>query len=327
MNSELAIAVNNLSKVYKSSSDTDKLALDNISLAIKKGSIFGLLGPNGAGKSTFINILADLAKKTSGEIEVLNINHESNLIEAKRLMGIVPQELNIDPFFTPYELLEIQAGLYGIKKKDRKTMEILKMLALEDKAKAYARTLSGGMRRRLLIAKAMVHDPEILILDEPTDGLDPNQKHEIRALIKEMAAEKAILISTHILEEVESVCTKAIIISNGGVIFSGSPLELSSKSRYHNAITLVINNKDVKKSTKILEELEEVRTIERISEAELTRVTLIPQSSEVEISSLVKAKMADYECEILQLYIEPGRLDEVFRSLTNQHKSGEVIRS
>ena len=131
MKSELAIAVNNLSKVYKSSSDDDKLALDNISLTIKKGSIFGLLGPNGAGKSTFINILADLAKKTSGKIEVLNINHESNLIETKKLMGIVPQELNIDPFFTPYELLEIQAGLYGIRKKDRKTMEILKMLSLE----------------------------------------------------------------------------------------------------------------------------------------------------------------------------------------------------
>ena len=172
MINELAIAVNNLSKVYKSSTDNEKLALDNISFNIKKGSIFGLLGPNGAGKSTFINILADLAKKTSGKIEVLNINHEKNLIDAKKLMGIVPQELNIDPFFTPYELLEIQAGLYGIRKKDRKTMEILQMLALEDKAKAYARTLSGGMRRRLLIAKAMVHDPEILILDEPTAGVD-----------------------------------------------------------------------------------------------------------------------------------------------------------
>ena len=158
MSSELAIAVNNLSKVYKSSSDTDKLALDNISLAIKKGSIFGLLGPNGAGKSTFINILADLAKKTSGEIEVLNIDHESNLINAKKLMGVVPQELNIDPFFTPYELLEIQAGLYGIKKKDRKTMEILKMLALEDKAKAYARTLSGGMRSCLLYTSPSPRD-------------------------------------------------------------------------------------------------------------------------------------------------------------------------
>ena len=158
MSSELAIAVNNLSKVYKSSSDTDKLALDNISLAIKKGSIFGLLGPNGAGKSTFINILADLAKKTSGEIEVLNIDHESNLINAKKLMGVVPQELNIDPFFTPYELLEIQAGLYGIRKKDRKTMEILKMLALEDKAKAYARTLSGGMRSCLLYTSPSPRD-------------------------------------------------------------------------------------------------------------------------------------------------------------------------
>ena len=219
MNSELAIAVNNLSKVYKSSSDTDKLALDNISLAIKKGSIFGLLGPNGAGKSTFINILADLAKKTSGEIEVLNINHESNLIEAKRLMGIVPQELNIDPFFTPYELLEIQAGLYGIKKKDRKTMEILKMLALEDKAKAYARTLSGGMRRRLLIAKAMVHDPEILILDEPTAGVDVELRSNLWDNIHKLNQNgKTIIITTHYLHEAEELCNEIAIINEGKLI-------------------------------------------------------------------------------------------------------------
>jgi ABC-2 type transport system ATP-binding protein len=205
--------------------------------------------------------------------------------------------------------------------------EIIDKIHLERVAHQPIDTLSKGFKRRVGIAQAILHDPEILILDEPTDGLDPNQKHEIRALIKEMAADKAILISTHILEEVESVCTKAIIISNGGVIFSGSPLELSSKSRYHNAITLVVSNKDVEKTTKILKELEEIMAIEHIAEAELTRVTLIPYSSEVEISSLVKARMADYECEILQLYIEQGRLDEVFRSLTNQQKSGEVIRS
>ena len=219
MINELAIAVNNLSKVYKSSTDNEKLALDNISFSIKKGSIFGLLGPNGAGKSTFINILADLAKKTSGKIEVLNINHEKNLIDAKKLMGIVPQELNIDPFFTPYELLEIQAGLYGIRKKDRKTMEILQMLALEDKAKAYARTLSGGMRRRLLIAKAMVHDPEILILDEPTAGVDVELRSNLWENIHKLNQNgKTIIITTHYLHEAEELCNEIAIINEGKLI-------------------------------------------------------------------------------------------------------------
>ena len=242
MNSELAIAVNNLSKVYKSSSETDKLALDNISLTIKKGSIFGLLGPNGAGKSTFINILADLAKKTSGEIEVLNINHDSNLIAAKKLMGIVPQELNIDPFFTPYELLEIQAGLYGIRKKDRKTMEILKMLALEDKAKAYARTLSGGMRRRLLIAKAMVHDPEILILDEPTAGVDVELRSNLWENIHKLNQNgKTIIITTHYLHEAEELCNEIAIINEGRLIAHDTTINIKS---FLDKITVIVDYND-----------------------------------------------------------------------------------
>ena len=242
MNNELAIAINNLSKVYKSSSDTDKLALDNISLTIKKGSIFGLLGPNGAGKSTFINILADLAKKTSGEIEVLNINHESNLIDAKRLMGIVPQELNIDPFFTPYELLEIQAGLYGIRKKERRTMEILKMLALEDKAKAYARTLSGGMRRRLLIAKAMVHDPEILILDEPTAGVDVELRSNLWENIHKLNQKgKTIIITTHYLHEAEELCNEIAIINEGRLIAHDTTNKIKS---FLDKMTIIVDYND-----------------------------------------------------------------------------------
>ncbi len=242
MKSELAIKVNNLSKVYKSSSDTNKLALDNISLEIKKGSIFGLLGPNGAGKSTFINILADLAKKSSGKIEVLNINHESNLIDAKKLMGIVPQELNIDPFFTPYELLEIQAGLYGIRKKDRKTMEILKMLALEDKAKAYARTLSGGMRRRLLIAKAMVHDPEILILDEPTAGVDVELRSNLWENIHKLNQNgKTIIITTHYLHEAEELCNEIAIINEGKLIAHDTTINIKS---FLDKITVIVDYSD-----------------------------------------------------------------------------------
>ena len=243
----------------RSSSDTDKLALDNISLTIKKGSIFGLLGPNGAGKSTFINILADLAKKTSGEIEVLNINHESNLIEAKRLMGIVPQELNIDPFFTPYELLEIQAGLYGIKKKDRKTMEILKMLALEDKAKAYARTLSGGMRRRLLIAKAMVHDPEILILDEPTAGVDVELRSNLWENIHKLNQKgKTIIITTHYLHEAEELCNEIAIINEGRLIAHDTTNKIKS---FLDKMTIIVDYNDNNFDLSGLNELNlEIRT-------------------------------------------------------------------
>lgn len=304
-------------------------AVDNISLSVNRGEVLGFLGPNGAGKSTSMKMITGFLTPTSGTIKISGNDISVNPIEAKASIGYLPEGAPAYGEMTPLNFLSFVAEVRGIDNSARASRvdEIIDKIHLERVAHQPIDTLSKGFKRRVGIAQAILHDPEILILDEPTDGLDPNQKHEIRALIKEMAADKAILISTHILEEVESVCTKATIISNGGVIFSGSPLELSSKSRYHNAITLVVSNKDVEKTTKILKELEEIMAIEHIAEAELTRVTLIPYSSEVEISSLVKARMADYECEILQLYIEQGRLDEVFRSLTSQQKSGEVIRS
>ncbi|MFL2900486.1 MAG: ABC transporter ATP-binding protein [Candidatus Pelagibacterales bacterium] len=309
MNSELAIAVNNLSKVYKSSSDTDKLALDNISLAIKKGSIFGLLGPNGAGKSTFINILADLAKKTSGEIEVLNINHESNLIEAKRLMGIVPQELNIDPFFTPYELLEIQAGLYGIKKKDRKTMEILKMLALEDKAKAYARTLSGGMRRRLLIAKAMVHDPEILILDEPTAGVDVELRSNLWENIHKLNQNgKTIIITTHYLHEAEELCNEIAIINEGKLIAHDTTVNIKS---FLDKVTVIVDYNDNSFDLSGLNELNvEIKIKDR-------QVQVNYKPSEVNFNLMLNA-LNSSGSQIINMKIIETKLEDVFLQLTQK---------
>ena len=309
MSSELAIAVNNLSKVYKSSSGTDKLALDNISLAIKKGSIFGLLGPNGAGKSTFINILADLAKKTSGEIEVLNINHESNLIEAKRLMGIVPQELNIDPFFTPYELLEIQAGLYGIKKKDRKTMEILKMLALEDKAKAYARTLSGGMRRRLLIAKAMVHDPEILILDEPTAGVDVELRSNLWENIHKLNQNgKTIIITTHYLHEAEELCNEIAIINEGKLIAHDTTINIKS---FLDKITVIVDYND---SSFDLSGLNELNVEIKIKDKQV-QVNYKP--SEVNFNEMLNA-LNSSGSQIKNMRIIETKLEDVFLQLTQK---------
>ena len=309
MNSELAIAVKNLSKVYKSSSETDKLALDNVSLAIKKGAIFGLLGPNGAGKSTFINILADLAKKTSGEIEVLNINHESNLIDAKKLMGVVPQELNIDPFFTPYELLEIQAGLYGIRKKDRKTMEILKMLALEDKAKAYARTLSGGMRRRLLIAKAMVHDPEILILDEPTAGVDVELRSNLWENIHKLNQNgKTIIITTHYLHEAEELCNEIAIINEGKLIAHNTTVNIKS---FLDKITVIVDYNDNNFNLSGLNELNlDIKIKDR-------QVQVNYKPSEVNFNVMLNA-LNSLGSQIINMKIIETKLEDVFLQLTRK---------
>ena len=229
MSSDVAISVRGLNKIYGAGSKNEKVALNNISLQVKKGSIFGLLGPNGAGKSTFINILADLVRKTSGHIDIFGMSHDEKLKDVKKLMGIVPQELNIDPFFTPYELLEIQAGLFGVPKNKRRTDEILKLLALEDKSHAYARTLSGGMRRRLLIAKAMVHDPEILILDEPTAGVDVELRANLWTNINKLNNEgKTIIITTHYLHEAEELCNEIAIIDNGNLITKDTTSNIKS---------------------------------------------------------------------------------------------------
>ena len=283
--------------------------MDNISLSIKKGSIFGLLGPNGAGKSTFINILADLAKKTSGNIEVLNINHEKNLIGAKRLMGIVPQELNIDPFFTPYELLEIQAGLYGIRKKDRKTMEILQMLALEDKAKAYARTLSGGMRRRLLIAKAMVHDPEILILDEPTAGVDVELRSNLWENIHKLNQNgKTIIITTHYLHEAEELCNKIAIINEGKLIAHDTTKNIKS---FLDKMTIIVeyndNNFDLSKLNKLSLDIQ-IRD---------RQVQINYKPSEINFNVMLNAVNSSGS-QIKDMKIIETKLEDVFLQLTQK---------
>ena len=203
------------------------LALKDFNIQIKKGSIHGLLGPNGAGKSTFINILGSLVKKDSGNINICNLNIDTATKQSKFKIGIVPQELNIDPFFTPYELLELQAGLYGIRKADRKTDEILENVGLIDQKNSYARTLSGGMRRRLLVAKALVHSPEMLILDEPTAGVDVDLRKSLWNYIKKInKLGTTICLTTHYLEEAEELCDRITIINNGKVIKDDTKINL-----------------------------------------------------------------------------------------------------
>ena len=221
-----SIEAKNVNKIfYKNSKEIS--ALSDFNIQIQKGTIHGLLGPNGAGKSTFINILGGLVKKNSGKVYICGIDIDTNSKLSKFKIGIVPQELNIDPFFTPAELLELQAGLYGIPKKNRITEEILDNLKLSDQRNAYARTLSGGMRRRLLIAKALVHSPEMLILDEPTAGVDIDIRTSVWNYIKEINNKgTTICLTTHYLEEAENLCDRISIINFGRKIIEDSKINL-----------------------------------------------------------------------------------------------------
>ena len=228
MNKLYAIEASDLSKTFIKKNEKI-IALKNFSIKINKGTIYGLLGPNGAGKSTFINILAGLVIKNSGSVKIAGIDQDKEPILTRKKIGVVPQELNIDPFFTPYELLELQAGLYGINKKNRKTNQILDDLSLSDKKNAYARTLSGGMRRRLLIAKALVHDPEIIVLDEPTAGVDVELRMNLWKYIKSLKDNgKTICLTTHYLEEAEDLCDDITIINKGKKIIEDKKFNLLS---------------------------------------------------------------------------------------------------
>lgn len=218
-----AIEIANLTKMYAGG----KLALDDLTLSIPRGQIYGLLGPNGAGKSTTINILAGLVNKTSGTARIWGFDIDANPRNAKNSIGIVPQEIVFDPFFTPIETLENQAGYYGVPKGRRRSMELLRAVHLEDKADAFARTLSGGMKRRLLVAKAMVHSPPILVLDEPTAGVDVQLRQQLWAYVRELnAVGVTIVLTTHYLEEAEELCDRIGIINHGKLITDKPTREL-----------------------------------------------------------------------------------------------------
>tara|TARA_A100001037_G_scaffold277586_1_gene277787 strand:+ start:1932 stop:2846 length:915 start_codon:yes stop_codon:yes gene_type:complete len=210
------IEVSGLSKKYTSA---NSFALDHIDLTIHSGSIFGLLGPNGAGKSTFINILSGLTNKSSGVVKVCGIDLDENPKTVRGNIGVVPQEINIDPFFSPIQIMDIQAGLYGVKKENNKNLEILKNLDLFEKAKAYSRSLSGGMKRRLMVAKAMVHNPPLLILDEPTAGVDVELRSKLWDSIRTLNKKGVtIILTTHYLKEAEILCDRIAVINKGKVI-------------------------------------------------------------------------------------------------------------
>ncbi|MES2755684.1 MAG: ABC transporter ATP-binding protein [Pseudomonadota bacterium] len=225
---EAAISIRDLAKTYA----TGKQALADVTFDVPRGEIFGLLGPNGAGKSTLINILAGLVNKTAGTASIWGFDIDAHPRNAKASIGIVNQEIMFDPFFTPIETLDIQAGLYGVPKARRRSLELLRAVHLEDKARAYARTLSGGMKRRLMVAKALVHNPPVLVLDEPTAGVDIELRQQLWAYVRELnAAGTTVVLTTHYLEEAEQLCDRIAIINHGRLIANEPTRELVGRAQ------------------------------------------------------------------------------------------------
>ncbi len=243
MNQENVLSVKNLNKIYLTNRSKSVHALKNLNLEVKEGEIFGLLGPNGAGKSTFINILAGTTIKTSGNVDVWGFNLDKNPRQVRASIGIVPQEVNVDPFFSPRKLLELQAGLYGIKKKDRITDTILKLVSLENQANSYTRRLSGGMKRRLLVAKALVHQPPIIILDEPTAGVDVELRSNLWKNVKSLNKQGVtIILTTHYLLEAEEMCDRIGILNKGNLVALDSTKNLLKRIQTK-IVTFVVNGK------------------------------------------------------------------------------------
>jgi len=303
-----SLTVENLTKVYlDSKTKKENKALSNLNFNVKQGEVFGLLGPNGAGKTTFLSILGGTVTKTSGSVNVWGFNLDQNPRQVKASIGIVPQEVNLDAFFSPHKLLELQAGLYGIKKKDRITDLILKMVALEDKANAYSRSLSGGMKRRLLIAKAMVHQPPILILDEPTAGVDVELRNILWKNVKELNKEGVtIILTTHYLLEAQEMCDRIAIIDKGNLVALDTTQKLLERIQTKK-INFTVKDVDINKSLLI-----------RGIKLKIISKNLI--SATYEKGSLDFREMIDYlnqnEIKIEDISTEEGDLEDVFVQLT-----------
>ena len=302
-----SIEAKNVNKTFKRK-NLEINALKDFNIKIKKGSIHGLLGPNGAGKSTFINILGGLVKKNKGNINICGIDIDKNQKLSKFKIGIVPQELNIDPFFTPFELLELQAGLYGIPKKNRKTEEILDNVGLLDNKNAYARTLSGGMRRRLLVAKALVHSPEMLILDEPTAGVDVELRSMLWNYIKDINNQgTTICLTTHYLEEAEKLCENITILDKGQVIKNDSKINLLN----------IISTKTVSFDFESKQEIP-IELLQFNPKVEKNRLTLSYDKSKVSLSSIINI-LNKHNIIFLEMSTYESNLENVFKKLISSN--------
>ncbi len=302
-----AIEINKLTKVYNSSApNVSKNALQAIDLKVEKGSIFGLLGPNGAGKSTLINILAGIVQKTSGKVEIMGVDIDTDPKLAKAKIGVVPQEIAIDTFFSLYHSLEFYAGYFGIRKPNRKTNEILEALGLIDKAHVTPRALSGGMKRRFLIAKAMVHSPEVLILDEPTAGVDLELRDQLwNYVVRLNKSGITVILTTHYLEEAEKLCDQIGFIDKGGLAFCDSKNKLlSTLSQKEVIVTLSSDLSDLPKNL-----LSYNATL-------ITPNVLMIQynKNQVAIGKII-ADILITGLEIIDLQIKEGKLEDIFRQI------------
>ncbi len=302
-----AIEIKDLKKTYKKSKRSSaKVALKGINLDIPRGSIFGLLGPNGAGKSTIINIMAGLVVKSSGTVKINGYDIDVNERNAKVSIGVVPQEINFDPYFTPLESLELQAGLYGVPKSERRSKEILDMVGLSDQMNAYARALSGGMKRRLLMAKAMVHGPSILVLDEPTAGVDIELRRQLWGNVKMLNEQGVtILLTTHYLEEAQELCDRIAIINHGEVIVCEDKSKLLGR----------LDSKEI--IFKLGREVES--QIDDLSRYTINgrNISVSYSPSEQNVGDIIKAvQSAGYK--IIDITTKQSDLEDIFLQMTNE---------
>ncbi|MEK0436370.1 MAG: ABC transporter ATP-binding protein [Proteobacteria bacterium] len=309
MENFLALEITNLSKEFKTKQNTIH-ALKNINLSVNKGEIFGLLGPNGAGKSTFINILAGTVIKSSGLVKVWNFDLDKNPREVRSSIGIVPQETNLDPFFSPRKLLEIQAGMYGIKASERITDKILEITMLKDKADSYARSLSGGMKRRLLVAKALVHRPPILILDEPTAGVDVDLRQQLLENIQQLNKQGVtIILTTHYLQEAQQLCNRIAIINNG---------ELIALDKTENLLNNILTKKIIFK-LKIAKNIgEKLKSGLKISYPKSDLISITYNKNENKIEEII-SEVKEKNIEISDILTEDADLEDVFLKLTKKN--------
>ena len=301
------LSVKNLNKIYSSKKSNSEHALNNLNLDVKEGEIFGLLGPNGAGKTTFINILAGTVIKTSGNVDVWGFNLDKNPRQVKASIGIVPQEINLDPFFTPRNLLELQAGLYGVKNQDRITDTILKLVSLDKQADSWARSLSGGMKRRLLMAKALVHQPPILFLDEPTAGVDVQLRKNLWDNVKLLNNQGVtIILTTHYLEEAEKMCDRIGILNKGNLVALDSTKNLLDKIQTKRVTFKTNQNVNINQND--LESLEIIYNLEN-------EICVKFEKKKVDFQELIDL-IKKNGTKIQDISTDDGDLEDVFIRLT-----------
>jgi ABC-2 type transport system ATP-binding protein len=294
-------------------------AVDDVSFAVDRGGVLGFLGPNGAGKTTTMRMIAGFLAPSAGIAIVCGADVGQDPVAVKRHLGYLPEGAPLYIDMTPAGFLEFVASIRGLRgpHRRRRIAEVVERMQLGGVWRQRIETLSKGYRRRVALAQAILHDPDVLILDEPTDGLDPNQKHEVRELIHAMAATKAIVISTHILEEVEALCNRAIIIARGRIVADGTPEELRARSDRHNAVSLRVPAALAQRATEVLRPLPDVAAVETLAQSNGAVDLLVRAANGRSITAEVGAALRSSHIDVDELYTERGRLDDVFRGITS----------